>query len=67
MLEYAIKVTKTPAACNQGDVERLRAWGWSDRAIHDAVQIVGYFNYINRLADALGVDAEADFRGWGTA
>lgn len=44
----------------QGDVDGLRAAGFDDRAIHDAAQVIGYFNYINRLADGLGVDPE----GW---
>lgn len=65
LLEYASKITKTPAACNQEDIDRLREVGWSDSAIHDAVQIASYFNYINRIADALGVEPEPDFRSWG--
>ncbi len=40
------------------DVDTLRKLGWSDRAIHDAAQVTAYFNYINRLADGLGVDLE---------
>ena len=40
------------------DLEPLRAAGWGEREIHDAVQVTGYFNYINRVADALGVDLE---------
>jgi alkylhydroperoxidase family enzyme len=40
------------------DLEELRTVGLSDPEIHDAVQIISYFNYINRLADALGCDAE---------
>ena len=32
----------------------LRAHGWDDTAIHDAIQVIGYFNYINRIADAVG-------------
>ncbi len=36
----------------------LRGQGFSDTAIHDAVQVISYFNYINRVADALGVDLE---------
>ena len=40
------------------DVALLRNAGWDDRAIHDATQVCGYFNYINRVADALGVHPE---------
>ncbi|MCB9858226.1 MAG: peroxidase [Phycisphaerales bacterium] len=67
VLEYASKITKSPANCNQDDVDLLRRHGWSDCAIHDAVQIVSYFNYINRIADALGVEPEPEFRNWGSA
>jgi alkylhydroperoxidase family enzyme len=42
----------------QQDIEHLRGLGWTDRAIHDAAQVTAYFNYINRLADGLGVDLE---------
>jgi alkylhydroperoxidase family enzyme len=42
----------------RSDADQLRAVGWSDREIHDACQVVAYFNYVNRLADGLGVDAE---------
>lgn len=41
-----------------GDVKTLRREGWDDQAIHDAAQVVSYFNYINRIADGLGVDLE---------
>jgi len=40
------------------DVDVLRDAGWDDRAIHDATQVCAYFNYINRIADALGVELE---------
>jgi len=40
------------------DVETLRRAGLDDRAILDAVQVAGYFNYINRLVEALGVPPE---------
>ncbi len=43
---------------SRADVERLRAVGLNDRAIHDATQVIAYFNYINRVADGLGVDLE---------
>jgi len=40
------------------DVESLRKQGLTDRDILDAVQVISYFNYINRVADALGVERE---------
>ncbi len=40
------------------DLEPLRAVGLSDRAILDAVEVAAYFNYINRVAEALGIDPE---------
>ncbi len=49
------------------DVDALRAQGFDDRAIHDAFQIAGYFNYINRLCDGLGVDLEEFMPPKGTA
>ena len=42
----------------------LRKAGFDDRAIHDAVQVISYFNYINRVADALGVDPETHVHPW---
>ena len=46
------------------DLDRLRAEGFEDAAIHDATQVVSYFNYINRVADALGVEPEDFTREW---
>ena len=43
----------------------LRRAGLDDVAIHDATQIIAYFNYINRVADALGVEREDFIRPWG--
>jgi alkylhydroperoxidase family enzyme len=48
-------------------VERLRNAAFDDRAIHDATQVISYFNYINRVADGLGVDKEEWIRAWGDA
>jgi len=59
LLAFAEKLTATPGTCGAADVARLRAAGWDDRAIHDATQVCSYFNYINRIADALGVEPEA--------
>ena len=58
LLEYADKLTRAPASCDEHDVVVLRRAGWSDRAVTDAVQVCSYFNYINRIADGLGVDDE---------
>ncbi len=52
---YADKLTRTPAAMSEADVEGLRAVGLDDVAIHDAIQVISYFNYINRIADAVHV------------
>lgn len=43
------------------DVEALRAEGLSDTDILDAVEVTSYFNYINRIADGLGIDPEPDW------
>lgn len=48
-----------------GDITRLRSAGLDDRAIHDATQVIAYFNYINRIADALGVEPETFIPPWG--
>jgi len=58
LMAFAVDLTRSPSMMTREHVERLRAAGFDDRAVSDAVQIVGYFNYINRVADALGVDLE---------
>ncbi len=60
VLDYAVKLTRTPAACCEEDIAALRAHGFADDAIVDLVQVVAYFNYINRVADGLGVTPEAE-------
>ncbi len=58
MLDYAVKLTLTPWEMAEQDVLLLREHGFSDRAILDINQIVGYFAFVNRLADGLGVQLE---------
>lgn len=58
LLEYADKLTRTPGEMEKRDVEVLIAAGFSERDVLDANQIVGYFAYVNRLADGLGVPLE---------
>jgi len=62
LLDYALKLTRTPAAVSEEDVQRLREHGFDDRAILDACQVAAYYNYVNRLADGLGVELEDDWR-----
>jgi uncharacterized peroxidase-related enzyme len=60
VLDFAVKLTSAPDAAKASDIETLRRHGWGDRAIHDIVQVIAYFNYINRVADGLGVDLEPE-------
>ena len=55
-------MTRTPSAVRRQDLESLRRHGLSDRDILDAVEVISYFNYINRVADALGIDPEPEMR-----
>ena len=63
MLDYAAKLTLTPASVSRADLQLLRNAGFDDRAVLDIVQIVAYFAYANRLADGLGVTLEDYWAG----
>lgn len=58
MLNYAVKLTREPWNMVKEDVATLREAGFSDRAILDINQVTGYYAYVNRLADGLGVQLE---------
>ncbi len=58
MLDYATKVTKDATRITPKDHERLRSVGFDDRGILQITLIASWFNYINRVADALGVGRE---------
>jgi uncharacterized peroxidase-related enzyme len=60
LCEFAEKLTRLPSQMRELDIAALRARGFDDRAIHDATQVIAYFNYINRIADALHVDLEPE-------
>ena len=62
LLDYSSKLTLTPGEMVESDIEKLRAEGFSDRAILDAAQIVAYYAYVNRIADGLGVQLEDYWR-----
>ena len=58
MLEYVAKLTLEPWSMTEEDVSKLREKGFSDGAILDICQVAGYFAFVNRLADGLGVELE---------
>lgn len=58
MLDYVVKLTKDATKIWKDDHERLRAAGFDDRGILQITLIASWFNYINRVADALGVGRE---------
>ncbi len=59
MLEYAAKLTSEPWTVTEADVIKLRNYGFTDEAILDINQVTGYYAFVNRLADGLGVELEA--------
>jgi len=58
MLDYVAKLTKEPVSMVEADVQTLRDAGFSDIGILDIVQVAGYYAYVNRLANGLGVELE---------
>ena len=58
MLEYVEKITRDATRVSREDHDRLRAAGFDDRGILQITLIASWFNYINRVADALGVGRE---------
>ena len=58
MLDYAVKLTLRPHDVTEADVSILRSSGFDETAILDLCQVVSYYNYVNRLADGLGVELE---------
>jgi len=55
MVEYVVKITKDATQCSPADHDKLRTVGFDDRGILQITLIAAWFNYINRVADALGV------------
>jgi alkylhydroperoxidase family enzyme len=58
MLDYVVKLTKDATRISKDDHARLRSAGFDDKAILQITLIASWFNYINRVADALGVGRE---------
>ncbi len=65
IVRHADKLTSAPSAMTESDLGELRAVGLSDRDILDLTLIVGYFNFVNRIAMGLGVEFSAEeLRGY---
>jgi uncharacterized peroxidase-related enzyme len=62
LLDFAVKLTKSPSAVRSHDLDTLRAHGLTEDQLVDAVHCIGYFNFINRVLDGLGVDPEPSMR-----
>ena len=62
---FGAKLTHDQHACCKADLDALRAHGFDDRALHDATQVIAYFNYVSRVADALGLEPETFVEEWG--
>lgn len=60
LVALALALTRAPAGMREDDVRALRAVGLSDRGVHDAVAVVAYLNFVNRLAHGLGVALEPE-------
>lgn len=58
LVDYAIKLARTPGSVVETDLEPLRSVGLTDRDIHDACAVASYFCFVNRMASGLGVELE---------
>jgi len=64
LMQYTRKLTLTPAQMQEADVKALKDTGLKDGEILEANQIIGYFNYVNRLLNGLGVTTDGDTVGY---
>jgi alkylhydroperoxidase family enzyme len=58
IVDYAVKLTRSPHDIAESDIAGLRSVGLTDRGIHDAAAVTAYFNFVNRTASGLGVPVE---------
>ena len=63
MLTYAEKLTLEPARVERADAMMLRSAGFADEDVLAICEVVGYYAYVNRIADGLGVELEDYARG----
>lgn len=63
LLGYASRLTRLSEPMTEGDLRPLREVGLGDEEIRDLAQVVGYFAYVNRHVEGLGIELEADHPG----
>jgi uncharacterized peroxidase-related enzyme len=61
LCDYAVELTRDSSAITAAHADALREHGLDDAAIHDAIQVIAYFNYINRIAEAGGIGPEPEW------
>lgn len=64
LCDFAVKLTHLATEVEDADIDALRAVGLSDRDVSDAIQVIGYFNYVTRVADGVGIEDEPE---WGSS
>ncbi len=65
MLDYAVKLTRTPVECNEIDLQQLRTHGFSDEAIFDIAETAAMYNFTNRMASATGMIPNREYHQMG--
>jgi uncharacterized peroxidase-related enzyme len=61
LCDFAVKLTHLAAEVDAADIDALRAQGLSDADVSDAIQVIGYFNYVTRVADGVGIEDEPEW------
>ena len=64
MLDFAVKVTTEPLACEESDLEALRSHGFSDEDVWDIIEVASMYNFTNRLAMATGQMPNRSTTAW---
>ena len=61
LCDFAVKLTHRAAEVDESDIDALRSEGLDDATISDAIQVIGYFNYVTRVADGVGIEDEPEW------
>jgi uncharacterized peroxidase-related enzyme len=61
LCDFAVKLTTLASEVDEADIDQLRHEGLTDTDVSDAIQVIAYFNYINRVAEGVGTDPEPEW------